>query len=191
VGGRQRIKIDVRVVAATNADVRAAVQAGTLREDLYYRLNVVRVQAPPLRERREDVPLLVRHFIRRFNRRFGKRLTGIVPGALEALQAYAWPGNVRELENIIERSVALVDGPLIELRDLPLDLMLPDQRPRSAADAVLPLRRARDQFERQLVLRVLERVDGNLTRAARLLGLHRNSLAARLQGWGIRPPGGA
>jgi len=191
VGGARRMKIDVRVVAATNADVRAAVQAGTLREDLYYRLNVVRIQAPPLRDRREDIPLLVQHLIRRFNRRFGKRLAGISPGALEALQGYSWPGNVRELQNIIERSVALVDGPLIELRDLPLDLMLPDHQAGSAGDTVLPLRHARDQFERQLVLRVLDRVDGNLTQAARLLGLHRNSLAARLQGWGIRPSGGA
>jgi DNA-binding NtrC family response regulator len=191
VGGARRMKIDVRVVAATNADVRAAVQAGTLREDLYYRLNVVRIQAPPLRDRREDIPLLVQHLIRRFNRRFGKRLAGISPGALEALQGYSWPGNVRELQNIIERSVALVDGPLIELRDLPLDLMLPDHQAGSAGDTVLPLRHARDQFERQLVLRVLDRVDGNLTQAARLLGLHRNSLAARLQGWGIRPSAGA
>ncbi|HEV8311225.1 MAG TPA: sigma-54 dependent transcriptional regulator [Methylomirabilota bacterium] len=185
VGGTRRIKIDVRVVAATNADLRKAIQAGTLREDLYYRLNVVQIVVPPLRERREDIPLLVDHFVRKYNQQFGKRIAGVSPSALELLQAYSWPGNVRELQNIMERSVALVDGPIIEAKDLPLDLLLPDPRGRGGFEE-LPLKEAREQFERQLVLQVLERVQWNRSQAARLLGMHRNSLKAKLEAWGIR-----
>jgi DNA-binding NtrC family response regulator len=192
VGGTRRIPIDVRVIAATNADPRLAIQQGTLREDLYYRLNVVRVAVPPLRERPDDVHLLVDHFVGKYNRLFHKRIEGVTPAALEVLEAHTWPGNVRELQNVIERSVALVDGPHIDLTDLPLDLMLPDQRSLAEAGGptVLPLREAREQFERQVVLRVLERVHWNQSQAARLLGLHRNSLKAKLAAWGIRTGGG-
>jgi DNA-binding NtrC family response regulator len=186
VGGTRRIKIDVRVVAATNADPRRAIQNGTLREDLYYRLNVVQVAVPPLRERREDIPLLVHHFVRRYNGQFHKRIAGVSTAALEILNGYAWPGNVRELQNIIERSVALVDGPVIEAKDLPLDLLLPDPRSRVDGTDDVPLKEARDQFERQLILQVLERVQWNRTQAARLLGMHRNSLKIKLEAWGIR-----
>jgi DNA-binding NtrC family response regulator len=186
VGGTRRIKIDVRVVAATNTDPRRAIQSGTLREDLYYRLNVVQIAVPPLRERREDIPLLVDHFVRRYNRHFHKRIGGVSPAALEILNGYAWPGNVRELQNIVERSVALVDGPVIEAKDLPLDLLLPDPRSRVDGAEDVPLKEARDQFERQLVLQVLERVQWNRTQAARLLGMHRNSLKIKLEAWGIR-----
>jgi len=186
VGGTRRIKIDVRVVTATNADPKRAIQNGTLREDLYYRLNVVQINAPPLRERREDIPLLVDHFVKKYNQQFHKHLTGVSPAALELLQAYSWPGNVRELSNIVERSVVLVEGPVIEAKDLPLDLLLPDPRARAEGGEALPLKEARDQFERQLVLQVLERVQWNRTQAARLLGMHRNSLKAKLEAWGIR-----
>jgi DNA-binding NtrC family response regulator len=186
VGGTRRIKIDVRVVAATNADLKRAIQGGTLREDLYYRLNVVQIAVPPLRERREDIPLLVGHFVHHYNRQFHKRITGVSPAALEVLQDYSWPGNVRELQNIVERSVALGEGPVIEARDLPLDLLLPDPRTRVEGGEELPLKEARDQFEKQLILQVLERVQWNRTHAARLLGMHRNSLKAKLEAWGIR-----
>ncbi|HEV8674705.1 MAG TPA: sigma-54 dependent transcriptional regulator [Methylomirabilota bacterium] len=186
VGGTRRLKIDVRVVAATNADPKRAIQAGTLREDLYYRLNVVQIVVSPLRERREDVPLLVEHFVRKYNRQFHKQIAGVAPAALEILQRYWWPGNVRELQNIIERAVALGDGPVIEPRDLPLDLMLPDTRGSSQSGDDTPLKEARDQFERQLILQVLERVQWNRSEAARLLGMHRNSLKAKLEAWGFR-----
>ena len=186
VGGTRRIKIDVRVVAATNVDLRRAIQNGSLREDLYYRLNVVQISLPPLRERREDIPLLVEHFVRHYNQQFHKRITGVSPAALEILQAYSWPGNVRELSNIVERSVALVEGPVVDAKDLPLDLLLPDPRARVEGAEELPLKEARDQFEKQLILQVLERVQWNRTQAARLLGMHRNSLKAKLEAWGIR-----
>jgi DNA-binding NtrC family response regulator len=185
VGGTRRVPIDVRVIAATNVDVRKAIQAGTLREDLYYRLNVVPVVVPPLRDRPEDIPLLVDHFIRRTNLLVHRQVKGMSAAALDVLKAYAWPGNVRELQNVVERSVALVDRPVIEAEDLPLDLALPELGGLTEESTMLPLREARERFERQIVLRVLERVRWNQTEAARLLGLHRNSLKAKLAAWGI------
>ena len=190
VGGTRSIKIDVRVIAATNTNLKDAVSCGTFREDLYYRLNVVPIVVPPLRERAQDVPLLAEHFLRRDTRDFNKRIEGLSPEAVAALQAYRWPGNVRELENVIERCVVLADGPVIQLNDLPLDVLLPQQATRVRAAEALPLNEATDQFERQIVLRVLERVGWNLTEAGRILAIHRNSLRMKLARWGVRAPGG-
>jgi two-component system, NtrC family, response regulator len=184
VGGAQAIKIDVRIISATNADVPAAVAAGSFREDLYYRLNVVHLTVPPLRERPGDIPLLVAHFVRRYNHEFGKRIQGLSPEALDALCAYRWPGNVRELQNVVERSIVLVDGPVVGVEDLPLELSLGTPGP--TRDEPLPLNEASDRFERQIVLRTLDRVDGNVSEAARVLGLHRNSLKAKLARWKVR-----
>ena len=189
VGGTHPVKIDVRFIAATNTNLKEAVGSGAFREDLYYRLNVVPVVVPPLRERIQDVPLLVEHFIRRDNRRFHKRVEGLSPEALAALNAYRWPGNVRELENVIERCVVLAEGPIIQLNDLPLDVSLPQQATKVRAAEALPLNEATDQFEQQIVLRVLERVGWNLTEAGRILEIHRNSLRVKLARWGIRAPG--
>ena len=189
VGGTLPVKIDVRFIAATNTNLKEAVVSGAFREDLYYRLNVVPVVVPPLRERIQDVPLLVEHFIRRDNRRFHKRVEGLSPEALAALNAYRWPGNVRELENVIERCVVLAEGPIIQLNDLPLDVSLPQQATKVRAAEALPLNEATDQFEQQIVLRVLERVGWNLTEAGRILEIHRNSLRVKLARWGIRAPG--
>jgi DNA-binding NtrC family response regulator len=189
VGGTRPVKIDVRFIAATNTNLKEAVGTGAFREDLYYRLNVVPVVVPPLRERIQDVPLLVEHFIRRDNRRFHKHIEGPSPEALAALNAYRWPGNVRELENVIERCVVLAEGPVIQLNDLPLDVSLPQQATKVRAAEALPLNEATDQFEQQIVLRVLERVGWNLTEAGRILEIHRNSLRVKLARWGIRAPG--
>ena len=189
VGGTRSVKIDVRVIAATNTNLTEAVSRGAFREDLYYRLNVVPIVVPPLRERAQDVPLLAEHFIRRDNRDFNKHVTGFSPEALAALQAYRWPGNVRELENVIERCVVLAEGPVIQLNDLPLDVLLPQQATKVRAAESLPLNEATDQFERQIVLRVLERVGWNLTEAGRILAIHRNSLRMKLARWGVRAPG--
>jgi len=185
IGGTRTIKVDVRIIAATNVNLKQAVKDRAFREDLYYRLNVVPLAVPPLRERREDIPALVTHFIAKYNREFGKAVRGTSPGVLPVLLEYDWPGNVRELENIIERSVALVRGPVIRLADLPLDLALPDAGPGSPEPG-LSLKEARERFERQFILRVLDRVDWNQSHAARLLGLHRNTLTAKLAGWKLR-----
>src|SRR5437016_8237725 len=189
VGGTRPVTIDVRFIAATNTNLKEAVGRGAFRDDLYYRLNVVPVVVPPLRERIQDVPLLVDHFIRRDNRRFHKRVEGLSPEALAALQAYRWPGNVRELENVIERCVVLAERPLVQLNDLLLDVQLPQQGTKVRAGDALPLNEATDQVEQQIVLRVLERVGWNLTEAGRILEIHRNSLRVKLARWGIRAPG--
>jgi transcriptional regulator with PAS, ATPase and Fis domain len=188
VGGTHTIKIDARIIAATNVDLKQAIVQGTFREDLYYRLNVVPVHVPPLRERRDDVPLLVEHFIRRYSGQFRRPISEITPEALTVMRDYPWPGNVRELQNVIERLVGLSEGPVIDVNDLPLDLLFPDRRGRVKEAEALPLKQATEEFEREIVLRVLERVGWNQSEAARLLGVHRNSLKVKLERWGIRTP---
>src|SRR5215475_5523249 len=186
LGGTRTIPVDVRVIAATNEDLRQLVRARAFREDLFYRINVATLTIPPLRERKEDIPLLVEHFIRKYAREFKKDVRGISRGALPSLSAYDWPGNVRELENVVERSVALATRPVIRLDDLPLDLALRDEPARGAGSAPLSLKEARDRFEQVYILRALERENWNQSRAARRLGVHRNTLLARLASWGIR-----
>ena len=186
VGGTHTVKLDVRIIAATNADLRQAVAAQTFREDLFYRLNVVRVSMPPLRARRDDIGVLADHFIRRYRQQFGKPVSGLAPEALAALSDYSWPGNVRELQNVIERCVALADGPIIRLSDLPLEFMIPDARASANAAGALDLEEAHDHFEQQIVRRVLDRVDWNQSEAARLLGMHRNTLKVKMARWGLK-----
>jgi two-component system response regulator AtoC len=182
VGGSRTIKIDVRVIAATNRDLKKAIEEGTFREDLYYRLNVVPITLPPLRQRREDIPLLVEHFIGKYNREFTRKVKGFSAGATAALYHYDWPGNVRELENVIERAVALAQSETISLRDLPLEIsILGGDVIEDIQKAGLSLREARGHFERQYILNILEKVQWNQTEAARVLGLHRNTLAWKLQ----------
>ena len=183
VGGSRTIKIDVRVIAATNRDLKKAVEEGTFREDLYYRLNVVPITLPPLRQRREDIPLLVEHFIGKYDREFARKVKGFSAGATAALYHYDWPGNVRELENVIERAVALAQSDeTISLRELPLEIsILGGDVIEDIQKAGLSLREARSHFERQYILNILERVQWNQTEAARVLGLHRNTLAWKLQ----------
>ena len=189
LGGSRPVAVDVRVLAATNVNLRQAVRDRTFREDLYYRVNVVPLHVPPLRERREDVPRLVEHFVRRFARECHRDVRGVSAGALDALMRYEWPGNVRELENVIQRAVVLAGGPVIHLDDVPLDVAMPETVSLLARDT-LPLREAADQFERQYVLRTLERTQWNVSRAARQLGVHRNTVLAKLAIWGVQRPGG-
>jgi DNA-binding NtrC family response regulator len=193
LGGTKTLKVDVRLVAATNRDLRAALEQGTFREDLYYRLNVVPISIPPLREHKEDVPYLVDHFIERFARESGKQLNGIAPAALKLLMDFHWPGNVRELENIIERAVAFADGPILDARDIRLDLS-----PRfaaadgSASGAVVPFPpdgMTLEQYEDEIIREALRRAGGNKSQAARLLGLSRNALRYRLSRMGVTDEG--
>jgi len=185
VGGTRTIRLDVRIVVATNIDLRQAVEREAFRADLYYRLNVMPRTVPSRRERRSDVPLLVERFVQRYNQELGRRIDGMTPEALAALQEYPWPGNVRELQNVIERSVALVESGRIGLNDLPTDVLLPDHRLRVKQAENLPLKTATDEFERQIVMRVLERVQWNRSEASRILGIHRNSLKMKLKRWGV------
>jgi DNA-binding NtrC family response regulator len=188
VGGQRTVPVDVRVLAATNVNLKAAVRARTFREDLYYRLNVVPIHVPPLRARRDDIPYLVEHFVRKAARECNRDVRAVSAGALEVLARYDWPGNVRELENVIHRAVVLASAPVLHLQDVPLDVAMPETGPRLSEDDGVPLREACDRFERQYVLRVLERVQWNVSRAARLLGVHRNTVLAKLSAWNVQRP---
>jgi DNA-binding NtrC family response regulator len=190
LGSGRPMPIDVRVVAATNVNLRQAVRDRAFRDDLYYRLNVVPIQVPPLRQRREDIPRLVEHFVRKFAREARREVRGVSAGALDALTRYDWPGNVRELENVIHRAVVLAAGPVVHLQDVPLDVAMPETVSLLARDT-LPLREACDEFERQYVLRTLERTHWNVSRTARQLGVHRNTILAKLATWGVQRPGAA
>ncbi len=184
LGGQRPVPVDVRVIAASNVDLREATRQRTFREDLFYRLNVVPLAVPALRERKEDLPLLAGHFAKKYAREFKKDIRGISRGALLAFSHYDWPGNVRELENIVERSVALATRPVIGLEDLPLEVAMHEAGPEDAGP--LTLKDARERFEQAYVLRALERAGWNQSRAARALGVHRNTLIARLGAWGMR-----
>ena len=187
LGGTRTIKVDVRLVAATNRDLRAALEDGTFREDLYYRLNVVPIDIAPLRERREDIPDLVRLFISRFCGESGKPVEDITPEAMQILVNYHWPGNVRELQNIMERACALAKGTVLEAGDIHLDL-----RPAKAANGAgsfLPEGMTLEQWEDEMIQEALRRANGNKSQAARLLGLSRNALRYRLSKIGIADEG--
>jgi len=188
LGGTRTIPVDVRVIAASNIDLREATRTRAFREDLFYRLNVVPIGVPPLRARKDDIPLLVDHFVHKYSREFKKDVRGVSRSALPALAADNWPGNVRELANIIERSVALATHPVIQMEDLPLDLALHEAGVGRGVrePSALSLKEARDRFEQAYVLRALEHEEWNQSRAARRLGVHRNTLIARLAAWGIR-----
>src|SRR5579871_3581167 len=179
--------IDVRVIAATNQDLRAALEQGTLREDLYYRLNVVPMNIPPLRERKEDIPALANHFVHKLAPDSGCEVESITDAAMEKLMAYHWPGNVRELENVIERSLVMATGPVLEADDIKLE-GAPSHAgaARTQSDShFVPDGMSLDQYEQEIIKEALRRADGNKSQAARLLGLTRNALRYRLTQMGM------
>jgi len=191
VGGVRPIRIDVRFVAATHRDLEAMVRAGEFRHDLYHRLNVVRIALPPLRERREDIPLLVRHFVETFARRYGRRVEGFDADSMRRLMAYHWPGNVRELRNVVERHVALADGPVLRLEAIE-PAPEPPARPGAGGeapplDADMP---TLEELERRYILKVLERCGGSRERTAAVLGINKSTLWRRLQRYGGGGAGG-
>ena len=176
VGSTERRRIDVRVIAATNRDLDAAVRAGTFRQDLYFRLNVVQIKLPPLRERKSDIPLLVMSFLEKFvdSQRSGRTIS---EEAMRRLIAYDWPGNVRELENAIERAVALGSGPLVHVADLPSNLQYPASERAPEKDELLPL----EELERRAILRTLRETSGDKMAAARILGIGKTTLYRKLK----------
>ncbi len=179
VGGVADIRVDVRVIAATNRKLEEEVREGRFREDLYYRLNVLTITLPPLRERARDIPLLLKYYVDSFNTEFKKRVQGIAAEALERLQAYAWPGNIRELRNAVERAMILGEGKLLTSADFP---MLAGARPRLTETVELPAHGINlDELERSLVVQALDRCGWNQTRAAALLGLNRDQIRYRIE----------
>ena len=185
LGGTKIIKVDVRIISATNVDLKQAVEAGKFRNDLYYRLNVVLIHLPPLRERREDKPLLVAYFLQRYNQLFRKKIESFTKEALEYLVNYAWPGNVRELKNVIERLVALRDEGVITSKDLPFDIFIKSGLVR-AFHAEGGLKEAGKEFEKQYIEAVLERVGGNQVQSAKILCIHRNALFNKMKSLGLK-----
>jgi DNA-binding NtrC family response regulator len=192
VGGIRTIKVDVRLIAATNSDLRKEIAQGNFRDDLYYRLNVVPIALPALRERRSDIPLLVGDFVAKFNARLKKNITGIDEPALEQLVAYKWPGNIRELENVIERAVLFANGPSLALADLTEDVRAaktpvpPPAVPLGADGLKEQVRAAMVVLERDLIERALMQTQGNVTHAARLLKISRKGLQLKMKELGLR-----
>ncbi len=212
VGGLKTIKVDVRLITATNRDLEQEIKNGNFREDLYYRLNVVPLQIPPLRRRQGDIPLLVTHIIKKFNERLKKSITGIADDALAALEAHIWPGNIRELENVLERTILFTKGDRIERADLQLGLGpdLPRTTTNDASNHSQPLpviglgddedgdatevsgslkdavRAETARVERELIVKALDETGGNVTQAARLLKISRKSLQMKMKEFGLR-----
>jgi DNA-binding NtrC family response regulator len=201
VGGLKTIKVDVRLVTATNRDLQKEVAAANFREDLYYRLAVVPIHLPPLRERKTDIPLLVEHFVSKFNERLKKNFTRVENDALDRLVAHPWPGNIRELENVLERTMLFSEGPSIRARDLPPELLPPAAdapakvlegtssrptempKPGSLKEMV---RQETERLERELIQRALDETGGNVTQAARKLKISRKSLQNKMKEFGLR-----
>jgi two-component system nitrogen regulation response regulator NtrX len=187
VGGTSTVKVDVRVIAATNKDLPTEIRGGRFREDLYFRLNVIPIFVPPLRDRDADIPLLAEHFMSDLAREYGRRPKRLDPGAAAGLRSYKWPGNVRELRNVIERLMIMVPGDTITLSDLAFleTGVIP------AADVPgappLPLHDARERFERDYILRALAAQNGNISRTAEVLGVERSNLYRKMRAFGIAP----
>ena len=184
LGGKKLIDVDIRVVAATNRDPITAVEQGLLREDLYYRLNVVPIHLPPLRERPDDIPLLIHHFLKKFNKASQVQIKGVQPEAMDVLMNYKWPGNIRELQNIVERMISLAYSDLLTLEDLPVQINKQSPRvnieSRQTTYTHLPLREARadwlEKFEKKYLIDLIDDCDGNISHVARKAGVNRMTI---------------
>ncbi len=190
IGGSKSIKVDTRLISATNRNLEQALVEGRLREDFYYRINIIPLVIPPLRERKGDIPLLVNHFTDKINAREGKRVKGIAKEALEMLIGYHWPGNVRELENVIDRAVTLIDEDVITAAHLPAHIR--DGAKTSAIKNQILTGRmtfteAEEQFQKSIIIDVLERADYVQSRAASMLGISRRILKYKMDKFGIQP----
>lgn len=193
IGGLKPIQVDIRIISATHQDLKKAVSKKKFREDLYYRLNVIPIEIPPLRERKSDIPLLVHHFIQHFSKSKKKKVTGITAGALERLMEYDWPGNVRELENMIERLVILAGSEMLDLPDLPERVLPPSLRETGGAMDNIPeeglsLERALNEYEKQLILQALNKSGWVKNKAAQLLHMNRTTLIEKIKRQNLRRP---
>ncbi|HET7852901.1 MAG TPA: sigma-54 dependent transcriptional regulator [Candidatus Methylomirabilis sp.] len=191
VGGNRFIEVDVRVISATHRNLAAMVKEKSFREDLYYRLNVISLPLPPLRDRAGDIPLLAYHFLRKYAAQSGKDLKGIAPETLELLEQYPWPGNVRELQNVMERAVVLAEGEIVSPAELPAGLRLPQKAPAAAVADHLTLKEAKQQwveaFERDYLIVLLKKHQGNISQAAKTAGVDRKTIHRLLKRYRIEP----
>ncbi|NDJ57024.1 acetoacetate metabolism transcriptional regulator AtoC [Enterobacteriaceae bacterium 4M9] len=191
IGGHQTVQVDIRIVAATNRNLAAMVEDATFRQDLFYRLNVIHLEIPPLRERTQDIPLLANHFLQKFSAENQRDIIDIDPAALACLCAWHWPGNIRELSNVIERAVIMSTGAVIFIDDLPAPLLSPpctgSDEKRPAASEERNLKDEMKRYEKKLIIETLENHDGNRTHSALALGISRRALMYKLQEYGIDP----
>lgn len=187
IGSNKPIRVDIRVIAATNTNLEDAVSKGKFRQDLYFRLNVVPISIPPLRDRKEDIPLLANHFLNKFNTAFNKRIPGFTERAVEVLSRYHWPGNIRELENLIERIVVLcTNEESIDIRNIPIEVLInSDHEPEESDYQKSGLIKIREEFEKRILVNVLDAVQGNQTEAAKILKINRNTLLQKARQFGI------
>ncbi len=192
VGGIRTIKVDVRIIAATNRDLERDVDEGRFRQELYYRLNIVPIALPPLRQRTEDIPLLVNHFILKLNRKLGRNVKDVSPNVLKALMNYHWPGNIRELENVMERAVLMTDNTTLELSDFPPNILetsggnIPDISFNQNVTLKEAVKETTEQVEKSLIIKILKKMNGNVTRSAQELGISRKSLQMKMKEYGLR-----
>jgi two-component system nitrogen regulation response regulator NtrX len=186
VGGNETLKTDVRIIAATNKDLNTLVQDGKFREDLYFRLNVLSIVVPALRERAEDIPLLVDYFLKKFSQENNRKNISVTGAVLTQLSSYHWPGNVRELRNLVERMVIMSDGDLIDVDQLPENFFSSQMNVRSAFRQNQSLREVRDQVEGEYIRFCLERFEGNVSKTARFLGVDRTYLYKKLERFGLK-----
>lgn len=190
VGGTHELSVDVRVIAATNRDLRAMVSDGRFRDDLYYRINVLSIDVPPLRERREDIPVLIDYFLKKHTKNTSRLITGLTPETRRLMIDYSWPGNVRQLESAIERAILLAEGDKITIEDLPTEVRQ-DVGPAAEGMFKLPAEGINfEDVERNLITQAMEQTDYNITKAAKLLGLTFRTLQYRLEKFGIKKPDG-
>jgi transcriptional regulator with PAS, ATPase and Fis domain len=176
LGGRKPLPFDVRFVASTNRDIREEIRLGRFRQDLFFRINVIEIRVPPLRERREDIPLLVAHFLEEGSKGSGKAIEGITPEAMERLTQYDWPGNVRELKNAMERALAYATGPFIAVQDLPEAILMATVRQERFSNYREWKEKTLEQLEKEFLEKSIHEQGGNLTLAAKELGIHRSTL---------------
>ncbi|HYP12848.1 MAG TPA: sigma 54-interacting transcriptional regulator, partial [Bryobacteraceae bacterium] len=189
VGAHESITVDVRIIAATNKNLEEEILRGNFREDLFYRLNVIPFSVPPLRERREDIPLLADYFLQEFTRAYGRKPKELTPEAYRVLEEYSWPGNVRELKNLMERIVIMNPQVRVDARHVPLGMPRKHQNDR-AVDRFGSLQEVREAAEREYILKKLDETQGNVTRTAELLGLERSNLYRKMRALGIGPKEG-
>ena len=182
VGGTKTIPVDVRIITATHKDLETEVKEGRFREDLYYRLNVVPITIPPLRNRRDDIPLLVGHFLRIYSQKNNRTVKDVEPRVMDALVRYPWPGNVRELENIVERMVIMGQGDMIHFQDLPPNLKAPHEAGKEPADLI---GHSLKDIEKEVIIKTLEQTGGNRTQAALILGVTRKTLQNKIKEYEI------
>jgi transcriptional regulator with PAS, ATPase and Fis domain len=187
LGSNRTIKVNVRILAATNTNLEDLIEEGSFRRDLYFRLNVIPINLPPLREREGDVRLLAQHFLNRFNLQLKREMKGFTDKAIETLERYPWPGNIRELENLIERLVVLgQEGDYISYEDLPLEILLDSSLMTETPPLGDGLLQARDNFEKQYILKALKKAEWNQSEAARILRIHRNTLIQKMKSLAIK-----